>query len=37
MSREKAKSLGLTPLGTFRAFVTAGVDPAIMGIGPSPR
>jgi acetyl-CoA acyltransferase len=36
MSREKAKSLGLTPLGTFRAFVTAGVDPAIMGIGPIP-
>ena len=36
MSGEKAKSLGVTPLGYFRAFVTAGVDPAIMGIGPIP-
>jgi acetyl-CoA acyltransferase len=36
MSREKAKSLGLTPLGTFRAFVATGVDPSIMGIGPIP-
>jgi acetyl-CoA acyltransferase len=36
MSRDKAKSLGLTPLGTFRAFATAGVDPSIMGIGPIP-
>ena len=36
MRRDKAESLGLTPLGTLRAFVTAGVDPAIMGIGPIP-
>jgi acetyl-CoA acyltransferase len=36
MSRKKAEALGITPLGTFRAFVTAGVDPAIMGIGPIP-
>jgi acetyl-CoA acyltransferase len=36
MTREKAAALGLAPLGTFRAFVTAGVDPAIMGIGPIP-
>jgi acetyl-CoA acyltransferase len=36
MTAEKAKSLGITPLGTFKAFVTAGVDPAIMGIGPIP-
>jgi acetyl-CoA acyltransferase len=36
MSEEKAASLGLTPLGTFKAFVTIGVDPAIMGIGPIP-
>jgi acetyl-CoA acyltransferase len=36
MSREKAKGLGLLPLGVFRAFVTVGVDPAIMGIGPIP-
>ncbi|APR85157.1 3-ketoacyl-CoA thiolase [Minicystis rosea] len=36
MSGEKAKSLGIKPLGYFRAFATAGVDPAIMGIGPIP-
>jgi acetyl-CoA acyltransferase len=36
MSAAKAKSMGLDPLGYFRAFATAGVDPAIMGIGPIP-
>jgi acetyl-CoA acyltransferase len=36
MSGEKAKALGLTPLGYLRAYVTTGVDPAIMGIGPVP-
>jgi acetyl-CoA acyltransferase len=36
MSAGKAKSMGLDPLGHFRAFATAGVDPAIMGIGPIP-
>ena len=36
MSRDKAKSLGVTPIGVFRAFVSTGVDPAIMGIGPVP-
>ncbi|MGH7285017.1 MAG: thiolase family protein, partial [Polyangiaceae bacterium] len=36
MSRDKAKSLGLTPLGILRQFTTVGVDPAIMGIGPVP-
>jgi acetyl-CoA acyltransferase len=36
MSEEKAKALGIKPLGFFRAFVTVGVDPAIMGIGPLP-
>jgi acetyl-CoA acyltransferase len=36
MSAEKAASLGVTPLGSFKAFATAGVDPAIMGIGPIP-
>jgi acetyl-CoA acyltransferase len=36
MSRKKAEALGITPLGTFRAFATSGVDPAIMGIGPIP-
>jgi acetyl-CoA acyltransferase len=35
-SKEKAKELGLTPKGWFRHYVTVGVDPAIMGIGPSP-
>ena len=34
--REHAKAAGLSGLGYFRAFVTAGVDPAIMGIGPVP-
>ena len=36
MSGEKAKALGLKGLGYLRAFVTVGVDPAIMGIGPLP-
>jgi acetyl-CoA acyltransferase len=36
MSRDRAASLGLSPLGVFRAFVSVGVDPAIMGIGPVP-
>ncbi len=35
-SKEKADSLGLKPLGYFRHFVSVGVDPAIMGIGPIP-
>ncbi len=36
MSGDRAKALGLTGLGYLRAFVTAGVDPAFMGIGPVP-
>lgn len=36
MTRAKADSLGIRPLGVFRSFATAGVDPAIMGIGPIP-
>ncbi len=36
MTDEKAKSLGLKPLGVFKHFVTVGVDPSIMGIGPIP-
>lgn len=36
MSKAKADELGIKPLGYFRAFATAGVDPAIMGIGPVP-
>ncbi|MDP9002119.1 MAG: thiolase family protein [Myxococcota bacterium] len=36
MSSSRADALGVKPLGFFRAFATAGVDPAIMGIGPIP-
>ncbi len=36
MSRAKANELGVKPLGIFRSFVTVGVDPEIMGIGPLP-
>ena len=35
-TKEKAASLGLSPKAYFRCFVTAGVDPSIMGIGPIP-
>ena len=34
MTREKAKELGLTPLGAFRGFAVAGCEPDEMGIGP---
>ncbi|WP_026394036.1 acetyl-CoA C-acyltransferase [Acetobacterium malicum] len=34
MSREKAEELGMKPLAVFRSFAVAGVDPALMGIGP---
>jgi acetyl-CoA acyltransferase len=36
LSKAKADALGIKPLGWFRAYATAGVDPAIMGIGPVP-
>jgi len=36
MSRAKSDELGIKPLGIFRSFVTVGVDPEIMGIGPLP-
>jgi acetyl-CoA acyltransferase len=35
-SKAKADALGVKGLGYFRAFATAGVDPALMGIGPIP-
>jgi len=35
-SMKTAERLGITPLGYFRGFATAGVDPALMGIGPIP-
>jgi acetyl-CoA acyltransferase len=36
MTKSKADELGIKPLGVFRSFVTVGVDPATMGIGPLP-
>ncbi|MCC6868408.1 MAG: acetyl-CoA C-acetyltransferase [Burkholderiales bacterium] len=36
MTAERAAKLGLTPLAKIKAFATAGVDPAIMGMGPVP-
>jgi acetyl-CoA acyltransferase len=36
MTRARAEELGIKPLAYFRTFTTAGVDPAIMGIGPIP-
>lgn len=34
MSEEKAKELGVTPMAYWKGGALAGVDPAIMGIGP---
>ena len=34
MSADRAKQLGLTPLGRIRAFAYAGNDPSRMGLGP---
>jgi len=36
MSEEKAKALGLKPLTRIKAYASAGVDPAFMGLGPIP-
>jgi len=36
MSDEKAKELGLKPLVRIKAYSSAGVDPAFMGLGPIP-
>jgi 3-oxoadipyl-CoA thiolase len=35
-SEEKARALGVEPLGTFVGSAVAGVDPRVMGIGPIP-
>jgi 3-oxoadipyl-CoA thiolase len=35
-SQERARELGLEPLGRFVASAVAGVDPRVMGIGPIP-
>ena len=36
MERERARALGLTPLGRFVGYATAGVEPERFGIGPVP-
>jgi acetyl-CoA C-acetyltransferase len=36
MTPEKARELKLEPMGKIRAFASAGVDPAYMGLGPIP-
>ncbi len=36
MSDSKAKDLGLTPLARIRAYASAAIDPAYMGLGPIP-
>jgi acetyl-CoA acyltransferase len=36
MSADTAKGMGIKPLAILRRFVTVGVDPEIMGIGPVP-
>jgi acetyl-CoA C-acetyltransferase len=36
MSAQRAVALGLKPLAVIRAYASAGLDPAIMGMGPVP-
>lgn len=36
MSRDKAKELGLKPMGRIISWANGGVDPAFMGLGPIP-
>ncbi|MDU8923484.1 acetyl-CoA C-acetyltransferase [Pasteurellaceae bacterium LIM206] len=36
MNESKAKALGVTPLARIRSYASAGVDPALMGLGPVP-
>lgn len=36
LSAERAQALGLTPIAKIRGMAVAGVDPAVMGIGPVP-
>jgi acetyl-CoA C-acetyltransferase len=36
MSKEKADALGIKPMASIVAYASAGVDPALMGIGPIP-
>jgi acetyl-CoA acyltransferase len=36
MTQKRAEELGIKPMAIFKSFVTVGVDPSIMGIGPIP-
>ncbi|MGB5223269.1 MAG: thiolase family protein, partial [Polyangiales bacterium] len=36
MKKKRAEKLGIKPMAIFKSFVTVGVDPEIMGIGPLP-
>ncbi len=36
MAKEKADELGITPMASILSYASAGVDPALMGIGPIP-
>jgi len=36
MKQKRADELGIAPMAVFKSFVTVGVDPSIMGIGPLP-
>lgn len=36
MSKEKADALGIKPMASIVSYASAGVDPALMGIGPIP-
>lgn len=36
MAESKARELGLQPLARIRSYASAGVDPALMGLGPVP-
>jgi acetyl-CoA acyltransferase len=36
MTKDRADKLGIEPMAFFKSFVTIGVDPSIMGIGPLP-
>lgn len=36
MSAERAQAQGLTPLATIKSWAHAGIDPAVMGMGPVP-
>lgn len=36
MSAQKAKDMGIQPMAKIKGYASAGVDPAIMGVGPIP-